>query len=518
MKNQVLTFSRIITVRQRVLIYSISLISTLFLTFYAQLVCPFLESLPFREQFRNLLLVFIFQIILREILFQSVSANLEVSAISGRFFRLLIISWIASGLAAMGLHEILYHNYKPDSTFQTFPWPSDVPWHSQLKLISGYWFLGAGLLSQLELTIAEKFISRYVRKNHTVFSTFSEHIPLRITWGNFFYTFVPSISLLIIIIRYAFQDQIIPLGVTLEVAYIGIIFIGTAIAAAVLYGKMLREDTLQLIGAIEKIGKGDFSVHIWPTRQDELGRVTGGINEMAKGLMLRERIKESFGHFVSPEIAKKFVEQYTKGKDMRGHGERKMVAVLMCDIRNFSGITNKMNPSDVAIMLNNYFDHMVKAIQKNGGIVDKFIGDAVMAVFGLMDDKSNPCLQAVNAAIDMRKALRASNDKSRLMQCPSLDNGIGIHYGEVIASYLGSSERLEFTVIGATVNTAARLESKARKPNPPIIISRPVALAVKNEFGVSSLGEEELKGVGKQMLYTVKTRKIKKPGNQRLQR
>ena len=89
MKNHPLTFTRIITARQRALIYSISLISTLFLTFYAQLVCPFLESLPFREQFRNLLLVFIFQIILREILFHYVSANLEASAISGRFFRLL---------------------------------------------------------------------------------------------------------------------------------------------------------------------------------------------------------------------------------------------------------------------------------------------------------------------------------------------------------------------------------------------------------------------------------------------
>ncbi len=191
-----------------------------------------------------------------------------------------------------------------------------------------------------------------------------------------------------------------------------------------------------------------------------------------------------------------------------------MVVVLICDIRNFSGITNKMNPSDVAVMLNNYFDHRVKPIQKNGGIVDKFTGDAVMAVFGLMDNKSNPCLQAVNAAIDMRKALRISNDNSLLMQCPSLDNGIGIHYGEIIASYLGSSERLELTIIGTTVDTTARLESKAGKPDPPIIISRPVALAVKNEFGVESLGEEELKGVGKQMLYTVKTRKIKKPDNQ----
>ncbi|MDX9802216.1 MAG: adenylate/guanylate cyclase domain-containing protein [Spirochaetia bacterium] len=510
MNNQNLSFSRIISVSQRAVIYSISLISTLFLTFYAQLVCPFLESLPFIEQLRNLLLVFIFQIILREILFHKVNADIEISAISGRFFRLLIISWIASGVAAMGLHEILYHNYKPDSLFQTLPWPSDVPWHSQLKIMSGYWFLGAGLLSQLELTIAERFIRAYVKKNNIVFSSFSEHIPGRITWGNFFYTFVPSISLLIIIIRYAFQDHIIPWGVTLEVAYIGIIFVGAALAAAVLYGKMLQEDTLQITKAIEKIGKGDFSLQIWPSRQDELGQIAEGINEMAQGLVLRERIKESFGHFVSPEIAKKFIEQYIKGKDMRGHGERKKVAVLMCDIRNFSGITNKMNPSDVALMLNNYFDHMVAAIRKHGGIVDKFIGDAVMAVFGLMEDKQNPSIQAVNAAIEMRSALRKSNEKSRLMQCPSLDNGIGIHYGEVIASYLGSSERLEFTVIGATVNTAARLESKARKPNPPIIISKPVALAVQKEFGIAELGEEELKGVGKQKLYTVKTRKVRK--------
>ncbi len=130
-----------------------------------------------------------------------------------------------------------------------------------------------------------------------------------------------------------------------------------------------------------------------------------------------------------------------------------------------------------------------------------------MAVFGLLEEDENPASDAVEAALEMRKALNLSNIKGKEQGWPSLNNGIGIHFGDVIASYLGSSNRLEFTVIGSTVNTAARLESQAKSPNPPVILSRAAAVKVQKIFGVSEIGEADLKGIGRQKLYTVKTRK-----------
>ncbi len=170
---------------------------------------------------------------------------------------------------------------------------------------------------------------------------FNDRISKRITWGNFFYAFVPSITLLIMVIRYSVQEKLIPLGITAEISYIAVVFIAVALFAAFLYGKMLREDTSKIVDTVKGIGEGDFYKRLYPSRQDELGKIASGINKMAEGLAQRERIKESFGFFVSPVIAEKFVNQYSEGKDMRSFGEKKKVAVLMCDIRNFTGISEK---------------------------------------------------------------------------------------------------------------------------------------------------------------------------------
>lgn len=231
--------------------------------------------------------------------------------------------------------------------------------------------------------------------------------------------------------------------------------------------------------------------------------ISSGINEMSAGLLQREKLKESFGHFVSPQVAETIMKEYDTGKDMRTHGEKKNVAVLMCDIRNFSGLSETMTPSEIAEMLNDYFDHMVGAIQRNGGVVDKFIGDAVMAVFGLTSDDPNPSYSALKAGVEMRKELIAFNQGRKKAGKCTLNNGVGIHYGEVIASFLGSSERLEFTVIGSTVNVASRLETQTKAPNPPIIFSEAVAHQVKSKTKVVKVGQVELKGVGMQTLYSL---------------
>lgn len=482
----------------------LAMICTVFLVIYNQLVCPFLESRPFTEELINLLIVFGLMILVREILFQLFKVDIEKPFFSKTIQKLYILSWIISGFLAVALHEYIYHNIDPDAVHQLLPWPSDYPWHSHLKVLSGYWFLGAGLLAQLELFISEDFIRDYLKRTNQNTKAFSEKISSRITWGNFVYAFVPSASMLIMVLRYAIQDMMIPLAISGEIAYIGTIFVITALAAARIYGKRLKKDTIEITDAINNIGKGEFDTRLWPTREDELGLIANGINNMAQGLQHREKIKESFGHFVSPEIVEKVIDQYSQDGDIRTHGEKKKVAILMCDIRNFSGMAENLPPSEMVEMLNNYFDHMVKAIKTHGGLVDKFIGDAVMAVFGLEEGNCNCSHQAVKAAQEIRSELVKFNEERAINGKPPINNGVGLHYGEVVASFLGSSERLEFTVIGSTVNVAARLESQAKEPNPPIIFSREVAIEVKDHYKLTKVGEEHLKGVGLRKMYSIK--------------
>ncbi|HMY19166.1 MAG TPA: adenylate/guanylate cyclase domain-containing protein, partial [Polyangium sp.] len=158
-------------------------------------------------------------------------------------------------------------------------------------------------------------------------------------------------------------------------------------------------------------------------------------------------------------------------------------------------------------VLNGYFTEMVGAIRGQNGMVDKFIGDAVLAVFGLTDDPSGtePAVNAVNAAVEMQRRLAVYNEKLRA-EGLELRSGIGIHAGDVVAGYLGSAERLEFTVIGHNVNVAARIESHAKAPKPPILFSAEVARRIESTLKVKEVGSVALKGVGDEMiLYTVVT-------------
>jgi class 3 adenylate cyclase len=146
--------------------------------------------------------------------------------------------------------------------------------------------------------------------------------------------------------------------------------------------------------------------------------------------------------------------------------------------------------------LNQYFDRMVSAITKHGGTVDKFIGDAVMATFGGLIVVDNPSEAALAAAMEMRTALAALNQEWALAGIPALDNGIGVHFGQVLQGPIGSQTRKEFTVIGDVVNIASRLESATKELGHPVVFSAAAveALPEAKRAALKPLGEVALKG------------------------
>jgi len=206
------------------------------------------------------------------------------------------------------------------------------------------------------------------------------------------------------------------------------------------------------------------------------GLTVGYIGRHVKQLIIDSLHKEQekntinrlFGLYVSPEIR----EKVTATADAAG--EKKNLAVLFCDIRDFTSHSENKPPEELVTELNEYFTSMTEAIVFESGTIDKFIGDAVMAVFGGAIELENPCQNALNAAIHMQRNLKQLNERRAGRGMPPIHNGIGLHYGEVFIGSIGSAERKDFTVIGDAVNVAARIESLCKEYRSGLLFSQDI--------------------------------------------
>ncbi len=183
------------------------------------------------------------------------------------------------------------------------------------------------------------------------------------------------------------------------------------------------------------------------------------------------RLTQTFQKFVP----RQFVEHFAKhGSDTLelGRADEDEVAILFCDIRGFTGLSEKMTPQELMKFLNSYFLRMNDPIHQNGGFIDKFIGDAIMALFDHPDGtNADKAKDAIHAAIDLRYALNVYNQHRQNSGYPPVNIGVGVHFGPVIIGTVGSDDRMDTTVIGDSVNIAARLETLAPRFGSDIIVS-----------------------------------------------
>ncbi len=216
-----------------------------------------------------------------------------------------------------------------------------------------------------------------------------------------------------------------------------------------------------------------------------------GIVAVAEDITNEQRLMSTLCRYVTREVA----EYVLKDRDkLKLGGNRQEVSVLFCDIRGFTTLTEEHAPEDIVGLLNEYFSLMVREIFNQQGTLDKFIGDAVMAVFGAPITRADDPLRAVRAALGMRHALKAFNIRQTRAQKPTVETGIGICHGEAISGNIGSEERMEFTVIGDPVNIASRLEGLTKTSGFKILIDETVFQRVKGEFECVFIGEEQVKG------------------------
>ena len=281
--------------------------------------------------------------------------------------------------------------------------------------------------------------------------------------------------------------------------YLMIAVLNLTILIVFIYSRTLTNPILKLVFAAGKIAEADFSVRIEPNSGDEIGILTNSFNHMSQGLEEREKLKVSFGKFVNKELA----EMAMKGEIKLG-GERKYCAIFFSDIRSFTSISEKLEPEEVVEFLNQYMTEMVNCVNKTGGIVDKFIGDAIMATWGALNPLPNETEAAIDASLLMRQALLVFNQGRGGDKKPIIKIGCGINSGYVISGQIGSNERLEYTVIGDSVNLASRIESLNKPFGTDLLISQDSYEQVKDKYKVEKMPSIKVKGKEEpQTIYSV---------------
>jgi class 3 adenylate cyclase len=247
------------------------------------------------------------------------------------------------------------------------------------------------------------------------------------------------------------------LGVSWLIAVV--VSLTVSLELVVLVVRSLGTSLSDMQRATESIRAGDFSARVPVVATDESGKLAQSFNRMVQGLEERERLREAFGAYVDPGLAERVLRE---GSELEG--EELDVSVLFLDIRDFTAYCERATPHEVVSLLNGFWELVVPVLLRHGGHANKFIGDGLLAVFGAPEELPDHADRAVEAAHELA-ALVAQRYAGRI------GVGIGVNSGSVIAGSVGGGGRIEFTVIGDTVNTAARVEAATRETGDDVLIT-----------------------------------------------
>lgn len=205
------------------------------------------------------------------------------------------------------------------------------------------------------------------------------------------------------------------------------------------------------------------------------------------------RVKNRFARtLLETYVGSHAAELILAGATRRGTGTTVRAAIMICDLRDFTKISDNWPRDDVIDLLNDYFDAMSEPIARHGGEILKFIGDGLLAIFPLQ--APNACENLLHAVTEARLAMAALNERNSATSRAPLNYGIGVHVGDVMYGNIGSSSRLDFTVIGPAVNMASRLEALTKKLGRSVLLSRDFAELVQPKFELEHVGKHEVRG------------------------
>lgn len=288
----------------------------------------------------------------------------------------------------------------------------------------------------------------------------------------------------IIVALFSFEGDRLKVEVT---TVVGIALIGVAISAYFVTRSLLGP-LRNLSQAMGKVADGDLSQRVPVTSNDEVGELTGQFNNMVGGLRERERFRETFGRYVDESVAATILKHEGEGVLA---GEMREATVLFTDIAGFTSIAEHLAPDQLVAALNEYLETVLEPIRAHGGVVNTFIGDGLFASFNMPLACENHACAAVRAAIDIQRAV---GDRTFGDMRVAFATRIGISTGQVIGGSVGAGRRLTFTLLGDTVNLAARLEQLNKDYGTRILVSNSTRMACGDRFVFGDLGSVAVRG------------------------
>jgi adenylate cyclase len=265
--------------------------------------------------------------------------------------------------------------------------------------------------------------------------------------------------------------------------------LGVGVVGAMGLATVLSRPIFRLVEGTRAIAGGDLDVTLKVGSRDELGVLTESFNQMVRHLREKEMIKRAFSRYVAREV----VEEILKDPEhLILSGERREVTVLFCDMRGFTPLSERLSPEEVVLLLNDFYTLTIETTFKHDGTLDKFMGDAVMAIFGAPIRHADHSVRAVRTAIDMREGMIELNERRRREGKEPIGIGIGVSAGEAVAGTVGTEDRMEYTVVGDSVNLAARLQANAGTGQ--ILISQRTWEHVRDAVETRHLGPLKVKG------------------------
>jgi adenylate cyclase len=257
-----------------------------------------------------------------------------------------------------------------------------------------------------------------------------------------------------------------------------VVYLAVGVGLTVLLAKWLTQPLAAVADALRRVQRGDLDVAVSVTSADEVGVLEDGVNQMVAALRDRERILVTFGRVVEPVVRDRLLDG-----GIERAGELRTATVLFCDLREFTAFAERTPPQGVVATLNEFFSAMTEEVRRTGGFVDKFIGDAMLVVYGLFEGSpgtmsAHGAAAAVDCAVGMSERLKRLNADRALRGEPPLAISASLHSGELVAGTLGAADRHEYTVIGDTVNVAARLLQVAKERDWEFLVSETTARLV----------------------------------------
>lgn len=277
-------------------------------------------------------------------------------------------------------------------------------------------------------------------------------------------------------------DRLFPIAVAaVEIAF--------SLATGSMLSRLVAAPVHELKNAAIRVADGDLDVRVNLQRADDFGPLISRFNLMVEGLRQRERLQQTFGRHVGQEAARQILAQ----GDGLG-GSLQDVTVMFVDVRNFTAYSSDHSPEEVVSALNIFFRDAVETVESHGGMVNKFLGDGFMALFGIGQLSSNHAEAALKAAVAMGCRLVDASEELAKAGWPELKIGIGLNTGPAIVGSIGSPRRQEYTAIGDTVNVAARVEALTKTVGCCLLMTAATRDRLPADLPLRKLPPQEVKG------------------------